>query len=244
MRHDSHRATRLLAATLGLSGLALLTSVRPAAADPITKAQVTIIDLSAEASRSAPNDLARATAYIEAQDPNAGELARRVNRTIAGAFETAKSHPAVKARSGSTSTWPSYGKNGRSIEGWRMRSEILLETRDVAALSELLGKLQSTLAIGQITLQPAPETRKKVEDDATVEAIAAFEARATLVSKAIGKSHRVRQMSINTGGARPIYPAMRAAPMSMSADAAPAPLEAGDSTVTVSVTGQIELPVE
>jgi len=41
-----------------------------------------------------------------------------------------------------------HGKLGRTIEAWRMRSEILLETRDMAALSELLGKLQATLSVG------------------------------------------------------------------------------------------------
>ena len=230
------RALALLVMSLLLSGQLL--------AEPITRAQVTVIDLSAEANRNAPNDLARASAYFEAQDANPGELARRVNRTVAGGLETAKAYPAVKAKSGGTSTWPVYGKNGRNIEGWRMRSEILLETRDTAALSELLGKLQSTLAIGQLTLLPAPETRKKAEDDATLDAIAAFQSRATLVAKAMGKSHRVRQMSINTGGARPIYPMARGAALSMAAEAAPAPIEAGDSLVTVTVTGQIELPIE
>ncbi|MBK9085384.1 MAG: SIMPL domain-containing protein [Sterolibacteriaceae bacterium] len=230
------RALTLLALPLLAAGQAL--------AEPITRAQVTIIDLSAEANRNAPNDLARANAYFEAQDANPGELARRVNRTIAGGLETAKAYPAVKTRSGSTTTWPVYGKNARNIEGWRMRSEILLETRDTAALSELLGKLQSTLAIGQLTLLPAPETRKKAEDEATLDAIAAFQARAALIARAMGKSHRVRQMSVNTGGARPIYPMARAVAMSKMAEAEPAPIEAGDSLVTVTITGQIELPLD
>ena len=230
------RALALLALPLLLAGQAL--------AEPITRAQVTIVELSAEANRNAPNDLARASAYFEAQDANAGELARRVNRSIGAGLETAKAYSAVKAKSSGTSTWPVYGKNGRNIEGWRMRSEILLETRDTAALSELLGKLQNTLAIGQVTLLPAPETRKKVEDDATLDAIAAFQTRAALISKAMNKSHRIRQMTINTGGGRPIYPMARAAPMSMSAEAAPMPVEPGDTAITVSVTGQIELPVE
>lgn len=215
-----------------------------ALAEPITRAQVTIVDLTAEANRDAPNDLARASAYFEAQEANPGELARRVNRTIAGGLETAKAYAAVKAKSGGNSTWPVYGKNGRTIEGWRMRSEILLESRDTAALSELLGKLQSTLAIGQLTLLPAPETRKKAEDEATADAIAAFQARASLIAKAMNRSYRIRQMSINAGGGRPVYPMARGAAMSMAAEAAPMPVEAGDSTLTVSVTGQIELPVE
>ena len=95
-----------------------------------------------------------------------------------------------------------------------------------------------------MTLLPAPETRKKVEDEATLDAIAAFQGRATLISKAMNKSYRIRQMAINTGGGRPIYPMARAAAMSVSAEAAPMPVEAGDTTITVSVTGQIELPVE
>lgn len=215
-----------------------------APAEPVTRAQVTLVDLAADASRSAPNDLARASAYFEAQDANAGELARRVNRAIAGGLQTAKPYPAVKAQSGTTSTSPVYGKNGRSIEAWRMRSELLLESRDTAALSELLGKLQATLAIGQLTLQPAPETRKKAEDEATLEAIAAFQARATLIAKAMSKTFRVRQMSINAGGGgRPPVFMMEQSKM-MSAAAEPMPVEAGETLLTVNITGQIELPVE
>lgn len=230
------RTLALLALPLMLAGQAL--------AEPVTRAQVTIVDLAAEGNRNAPNDLAHASAYFEAQDANPAELARRVNRTIAGGLETAKAYPAVKAKSGGNSTWPVYGKNGRNIEAWRMRSEVLLETRDTAALSELLGKLQATLAIGQLTLLPAPETRKKAEDDATLDAIAAFQARATLIAKAMSKSYRIRQMSINAGGGGrpPAYMMERA--KSMSAEAAPMPVEAGDTTLTVNITGQIELPVE
>lgn len=230
------------ARALILMALALLPAGR-ALAEPITPAQVTIVALVAEASRNAPNDLARASAYLEAQDASAGELARRVNRTIAAGLETAKAHPAVKARSGDTSTWPVYGKNDRTIVGWRMRSELLLETRDMAALSELLGKLQNTLAIGEVTLLPAPETRKKAEDDATLDAIAAFQARARLIAKAINKSHRIRQMSINTGD-RPIYPMERGLAMAQAAKPQPLPVAAGESLVTVNISGQIELPVE
>lgn len=230
--------------SLPLLALSLMFPGTAPAAEPVTRAQVTLVDLAADASRSAPNDLARASAYFEAQDANAGELARRVNRAIAGGLQTAKSYPAVKAQSGTTSTSPVYSKNGRTIEAWRMRSGLLLESRDTAALSELLGKLQATLAIGQLTLQPAPETRKKAEDDATLDAIAAFQARATLIAKAMNKSFRVRQMAINAGGGgRPPVYMMEQSKM-MSAAAEPMPVEAGDTMLTVNITGQIELPVE
>ncbi|HEX5804537.1 MAG TPA: hypothetical protein VFY24_16080, partial [Azospira sp.] len=43
----------------------------------------TTIDLSAEASRPAANDLARATVFAEATSPAPGESAKRVNALIA-----------------------------------------------------------------------------------------------------------------------------------------------------------------
>lgn len=213
----------------------------PAGAAPQTPAPAatgTLVEFSAEATRQAPNDYAQASAFVEAADANPAELARKVNATIAAALKTAKGFPAVKTRSGGVHTYPSYGKSGR-IEGWRMRSEIVMETRDMAPLSELLGRLQAGgLGVGQISLSPAPETRRKAEEEATLEAIAAFDARARLIAKAIGKPYRTRQMSLQAGGGRPPMPVARAAMMAAEASA---PIEAGESQVSVSVSGQIEL---
>ncbi|THF63440.1 SIMPL domain-containing protein [Pseudothauera rhizosphaerae] len=200
--------------------------------------QATTIDLAAAATRPAANDLAVATAYFEASDASPAAVARQVNRAIAAALDTARAYTTVKTQSGSTQTWPVYGKNGRQIEGWRMRSEIRLESRDIAALSELLGKLQSTLAVSQIGLEPAPETRRKALDDATVDAIRAFEQRAQLVANTLGKPYRIRHLGIGESGYQPM-PRIRAA--MAAAEAAPAPIEAGESQVGVTVNGTIEL---
>jgi predicted secreted protein len=207
-----------------------------------SKPKGTLIDLSVEASRAAPNDMARATAYVEASDVKPAELARRVNRTIASALETAKAYLRVKTRTGNTHTYPTYSKDGR-ISGWRMRAELLLESREMAVLSELLGKLQENLAIGQLTLLPAPETHRKTEDEATLEAITDFQAKASLVANALKKSYRILKMNIGSAGRPPIVPMMRASKMA-TMEAAPAPIEAGESMVSVSVSGQIELPLE
>lgn len=223
-----------LSTSLALPFLVLAASIH--AAEPAAP-QGTLVELSAEAGRQAPNDLARATVFAEASDANAAELAKRINATIAAALQTAKAHPGVRARSGTTQTYPNYGKAGTRIENWRMRSEILLETRDVAALSELLGKLQANLGVGNIALSPAPETRARVEEQATLDAIAAFQARAKLIAGALGAPFRIRQIAVQGAGRPPVGPIMRSA---MMAEAA-APIEAGESTVNVSVSGQIEL---
>jgi predicted secreted protein len=198
----------------------------------------TLIDLAAEASRTATNDLAQATVFAAATDNSPGELAKKVNNLIASALRVAKPYAAIKTRTGTTFTQPNYGRSGR-IEGWNMRSELHFETRDTAALSELLGKLQTTLGVGQIVLAPAPETRQKAEDGAMLDAIAAFRAKAKVVADALGKPYRIRQMSIQGAARPPIMPFRRSA--MVAAVAEPAPIEAGESTIGVTVSGQIEL---
>jgi len=218
--------------------LALLLAV-PALAD--TGSNATTIDLSAEATRPAGNDLVRATVFAEASGATPGELAKRVNGMIAEAQTTAKSYPAVKSQSGATHTYPVYGKGSR-IESWRMRSDLTIESSDTAAISELLGKLQASMAIASLVMLPATETRKAAERDAIVDAIAAFTARAEVITKAMGKkSYRIRHLAIDSGGGRPpVRPMMRAAAMA-SADAAPMPLEAGDTQISATISGEIEV---
>ena len=87
---------------------------------------------------------------------------------------------------------------------------------------------------------PAPETRRKAENDATLDAIAAFRARAKLVAEAFGKPYRIKQMNIGQQGYRPPVPMMRAAPTA-AMEMAPMPMEAGESAVSVTISGQIEI---
>lgn len=199
----------------------------------------TTVDLSADATRPAANDLARATVFAEATSPSPGESAKKVNGMVAEAVTTAKGYPRIKVQTAGTQTYPVYAKGGK-IEAWRMRSEIALESTDTAALSELIGKLQATMGVSGIALLPSPETRKKAESEATLEAIAAFKSRAKLVADALGKPYRIKHLSMGGQSYRPPMPMLRAAPMA-AMDAAPMPVEAGESQISVTVNGQIEL---
>lgn len=200
----------------------------------------TTVDLTADASRPAANDMVRATVFAEASGSNPAELARRVNQEIAEGLKTIKAKAGVTVKSGTQSTFPVYGQN-QKIESWRFHSELILESRDTAAVSELLGQLQQMrLAVGSVSQLPAPETRKKVEDDATRDAIGAFRQRAAVVAEVLGKPYKIRHLSIQQGGQMPPMPMLRAS-RAMAAEAAPMPLEAGESLVTTTVSGQIEL---
>ena len=205
-----------------------------------TPASGTLIELSAQASRTTANDQFSATAFAEASHANSSTLARQINQQIAAALATAKEYPTVKARTGTTSTYPVYGKNERMIESWRMRSEIQLDSTDAAAIAELLGKLQGSLGVSQINASPAPETAQKAEADATIGAIQAFRERAGLIAGALGKKYKIREMNVGNSNRGPVYPVMRAKAM-MVAEAAPMPVEGGESQAVVNISGKIEL---
>ncbi len=221
-----------------LAALAALQSAPALAAD--TPAPPTV-ELAAEASGPAANDLAVAVMYAERSGASAAAVAREVNRDIAAALELARAQGAVKVQSGNVSTWPAYGKDGQGrITAWRMRSELRLESTDTAAMSELVGKLQESLSLAQLSMEPAPETRRKAVSDVTVDALRAFEARAKLIADTLGRRYRIAHLSVGEHGLQPPpMPRMRAA--AMAAEAAPAPLEGGESRVSVQVGGRIEL---
>ncbi len=202
--------------------------------------RATQIDLSGEATVTAANDLARATAFAEASGPTpGGATAQEVNRQIEAALAKAKKYPQVSVRSGNISAYPEYNSKS-SVKSWRVRSELLLETRDMTALSALLGELQETLGIAELRLMPAPETRQKAEDEAILKAMAAFKERAALMAGAMGKSYAIRRLVLNGSSSRPL-PGFGADNMVMQARKMAAPVEAGESQVSVMVGGTIEL---
>lgn len=200
----------------------------------------TTVELAAEASRPAVNDQVSAVVFSEAQGSNPAELARRVNQDIAAGLQLIRGKAGVSVKTGNQSTYPVYGRD-QKIDSWRMRSELVIESRDLGAVSELLGELQQRkLAVGQVSQMPSPQTRRKVEDEATRDAIKAFQERAAVIAGVLGKSWKIKQLSVSQqGGAMPV-PVFRAA-KAMLAEAAPAPLEAGESQLTTTVSGQIEL---
>ena len=179
-----------------------------------------LVDLAAEASRPAANDMVRASVYSEVTGKNPAELAQRVNADIAEALKLIRTKSGVSVKSGQNSTYPLYNQ-GQKIDGWRMRSELVLESKDQGSVSELLGKLQQMrLAVGDVSMLPSPETRRKVEDESTREAIRAFQNRAAVIAEQLGKGWKIKQLNVQQGGQMPM-PMMRAARgVMMAAEAA------------------------
>lgn len=197
-----------------------------------------------ESSRPVDNDRMLAVLSTTAEDDNAARLADTVNRTMDWALKTAKGRPRIDARSGGYRTYPVYDKD--KIRRWRASQELLLEGGDFTALGTLIGQLQERLQVTAISFSVSPARRAAAEDELIAQALDAFKQRAELVRKQFAaKGYRLVDVSINTADTRPV-PMMRAGVedfgvSSVMKSAAPVPVQAGTSTVTVTAGGVIEL---
>jgi predicted secreted protein len=197
------------------------------------------IHFQVERSRSVENDRMQAVLNLTAEDDNAARLADRINRVMDTALKNAKAGAKVEVHTGSYRTYPVYNKE--KIQRWRATQELRMESSDFAELGGLIGQLQEHLQVTSITFSVSSAKRAAVDDELIAQALDAFKQRADLVRKQLAaKSYRIVDVSINTGGGQPVPIMMRATAME-AASVAPPALEAGTSTVTVSVSGVVEL---
>jgi predicted secreted protein len=226
------RAALWLALALSLAGAAAAQTV--VAPDPKNRASFSV-----ERSREVANDWVTAVIGTSDEDSDAARLADRVNKTIESALGVAKQARGVEVKSGGYETHPVHDEKGK-ITRWGASQDLILETRDVDALSELIGKLQSKLILRSIVFSVSPETRRKTEDALIGDALTAFQERAKKIQQGLGaRDYEIVSLSIQTpggGGPVPAYAEMR----SMAKVAAPS-FEAGQSTLTVRVDATIEL---
>jgi predicted secreted protein len=222
--------------------LALLTAIL---SQPVLAEQrYNQVALRAEVSQNIAHDEMQVTLYSEAQDADPAKLASQISKILNAAVIQARKVEPVRVSLGSRNSYPVYDDKGQTITGWRERAELRLESSDFAALSQLTAELLKTLKMGGMSFSMATNTRKEAEDILHKEAINAFNARATLVTEAMGgKGFRLISLNLNSGGFhRPMPMQMEAMKGMAMADAAPPQeIEAGSSEVTVNADGVIEV---
>jgi predicted secreted protein len=193
-----------------------------------------------ESTREVPNDWIQAVVGISAEDVDPAVLAETVNRAMTWGLEQARAEKRVQVKSGGYSTHPVYD-DGR-LRRWRASQEILLEGGDTDAMTALVGTLQSRLQLQSFQFSVSHATRTRVEAELVVEALAAFQARAEIVRKALGASGwAIDEISVDTGGYAPPMLRQRFEAVAMEAAGTPPAAEAGSSRLAVSVQGSIAL---
>jgi predicted secreted protein len=198
------------------------------------------VRLQAERSESVSNDTMHVTlgAYGELKD--AGVLADRINGEMAWALGVAREFGNVKVSTGSYRTWQVRRDN--VMKGWRAEQELMLESRDMAGLSRLTGRLQEKLQVKSMNFTVSDERRTAVENRLITAALDAFRERAGIVGdKLQAKGYRIVDINIGTAAQRP--PVVYQARMAAAEAAAPVAAEGGESDIRVTISGTIELDI-
>lgn len=168
------------------------------------------------------------------------QLKTAIDAALAEARKVAQAGQ-LDVRTGNFSLYPRYGRDGKSI-GWQGSAELILEGRDFARISSTAGKIQ-TLTVGSVSFGLSREQRTKVEADAQGIAIERFKARATEIARGFGfGGYTLREVNVSAND-QGFVPRPRV--MAMEAKTAMAdtsvPVEAGKTSVVVTVSGSVQL---
>jgi predicted secreted protein len=204
-----------------------------------------VITLETSATADVPTDTLTVTLFVEEQGPDPGQLATRVNARLEEALAKAKKEPRIEARSGNYQTNATYDR-ANQITGWRIRADVVLESRDFKAVAALAGALQPALKLWSMTFSLSRGAREAAEATLLTEALAKFQEKARAVAKGLGFPGYVLGQIVVRSDSPPMQGpvAYRSAAMSVMADAAPpapVPVEGGKNTVTVTVSGSVVL---
>ncbi|QET00794.1 MULTISPECIES: SIMPL domain-containing protein [Cupriavidus] len=225
-------ATLLGTAALASTGVSAQTVPPPAG----------VLSLAAQAVTEVPTDIVQVTLAAEQEGAEPGAISSALSAKTTAVLAQAKRVSGVEAQSGGFTIQPTTDRNGR-ISTWRGRSEVVLKSRDFAAVSKLAGDLASQMQVQNIAFSLSREARLAAESKLAEEAVASFRDKAQQTTKLFGYgSYTIREVSVNeSGGVMPPMPRMYAA-KAMSADAAvPVPVEGGKAQVTVSVNGSVQM---
>lgn len=225
---------------VGLSVLSLSLCAAAQAADAPRER----LSLSASATAEVTRDVLGISFSTTREGPEAaavqGALKQALDAALAEARKVAKPGQ-VDVQTGGFSLYPRHDPKTGKINGWQGSAELQVEGRDTAAIAQLAGRI-NTLSIARVGYSLSRESREKAESDITAQAIARYRAKAADYAKQFGYGgYVVGDVNIasdeGAGAPRPMLAMRMKAEM---ADAA-LPTEAGKATVTVNVSGSVQL---
>ena len=221
-----------------LTALLLGCCLNTAAAD--SGAHYNRVQLQAQQMESVDNDTMHVSLSSFGEARDAAGLATRINKDMAWALDVARRHDGITVGTGSYRTYPVYKDN--ALQGWRGEQSLELEGRDSQTMSRLVGELQDRLQVSSMSFSVSDAKRTEVENRLIGRALDAFKARAAIVVGNLGASgYRIVDLDINASGQRPPVPyPVRAMAAPMQAESRVA-VESGESDISISVSGSIEL---
>ena len=203
-----------------------------------------VVSLSASASVEVTKDQLTVVFSTTREGPDAAVVQAQLKQALDAALVEARkaARPGqLEVQTGAFAIHPRYAPKG-GTSGWSGSAELVVEGKDIQAISQLTGRIQ-TLSIARVAFSLSREAREKVEAEVTAQAIARYRAKAEQVARQFGfggYSLREVQVSSNDAVVGMPVPMMRAqAARGIGEDALP--VEAGKALVQTTVSGSVQL---
>ena len=230
------RSTHLLALVLALAA----PLARAADAPPSQG----VVSLASSASLDVTKDVLSVTFNTTREGADAAGVQLQLKQALDAALAEAKkvARPGqLEVQTGNFSLAPRYTNKG-AMNGWQGSTELIVEGRDMQAIAQLSGRI-TTLTISRVGYNLSRELREKVEGDVAAQAIARYRAKAADYARQFGYTgYTIREVSVGTSESPPFRPVamMQARALAAGSDEA-LPVEPGKGTVTVSVSGTVQM---
>lgn len=229
----------LVARALALA--ATIAAATPAlAGEPLTYDRV---HFSVSAEADVANDTLVAVLYVQREGQQQARVSEQVNEAMRWALERARAAGEVKAQTLTYDTNPVY--QDRRIVGWRARQSLRLESKNAVALTALIGELQARMAVQSVSYEVSKAARDAAEAQLIERALAAFRQRAERIARTMQRpGYRLVDMNVATDGQRAPPVRMRAQMAQAEGVQAQPALEAGEQSLSVTVSGTVELQTQ
>lgn len=202
-----------------------------------------VLQLSAQGSVEVQQDLLQMTLVATRDGSDASAVQTQLKGALDAALNEAKKQAQpgrMDVRTGNFNLSPRYTREGK-ISGWQGRAELVLEGRDFPRITQAAGRI-TTLNVEHVGFDLSREQRLRSESEAQKLAIENFRQKAGELARGFGfADYTLREVSVNAsheGMGRPRVMAAQA--KSFSSDA-PVPVEAGKTSVVVTVSGAVQL---
>ena len=234
--------TTPLSRTLAAALVVLATSAQ-AQTTIATSAPQNVVSLTASATVEVPKDQLTLVFSTTREGADANQVQAQLKQALDTALAEARkaARPGqVEVQTGNFGVYPRWSPKGGS-NGWTGSAELVVEGRDMAAVSQLAGRIGS-MTVARSSFGLSREAREKVESEVTAMAIGRFRAKAAEAAKLFGfGGWTVREVQLQ--GSEPVaqMPVMRSQAMAVQQADAALPVEAGKASVSVTVSGSVQL---
>jgi predicted secreted protein len=188
------------------------------------------------------NDEMLVTFVIERDGTDLAKINEQVLAGLNAALEEVKKSPKIRGRLESVYTNANFTPQGKP-NGWRVRGEISMRSKDLPALANLTGQMAQKLQLSGIQFMLSDEARLAAEKQLLAEAARAFKTKAADATSAFGfTKHKMIELDLGNNTNMVVRPMSRArGKLDQSMSMSSAPTEGGDSEVMLSVSGTIEM---